>query len=146
MNERDLDFFHFTDKRNLPLIKERGLLSWEKLREEGLQEGKDFFPCSNDLSHELDKRKGTQNYIRLCKSKEHPMLNRVRKENPNIKIVFLKISNKYNILNWKNIWFTNTNATKSNVEFTQDKDTFLKGDEQAEILISNVIKPTWINF
>jgi hypothetical protein len=62
--------FHFTDVRNLPLIKEYGLLALTELRARGIQ-----VPAygGNQLSHDEDQRKGIDSYVHLGFTTEHPM-------------------------------------------------------------------------
>lgn len=63
-------FYHFTDLRNLPTIRQHGLLSLHEIRRRGIQ-----IPAfgGNALSHELDKRRGLDRFVHLCFLNEHPM-------------------------------------------------------------------------
>lgn len=61
---------HFTDKRNIDSIKERGILSLAKLRELKIAIPA---PGGSDLSHELDVSKGLDRYVHLCLTAGHPM-------------------------------------------------------------------------
>lgn len=63
-------FFHFTDTRNLPLIRESGLLSIKAQRE---QQRVAIAPGGNDWSFDADRRSGMDDYVHLCFFNEHPM-------------------------------------------------------------------------
>jgi len=62
--------WHFTDRANLDLIKEHGLLSRKTLNDKGIK-----IPLlgGNDLSQELDDLKGLDAYVHLCFLDNHPM-------------------------------------------------------------------------
>lgn len=62
--------YHFTDKSNFDKINERGLLSKAKMRSEGWWPKK---TGGNQLSHELDARRGIDTYVSLCFVPNHPM-------------------------------------------------------------------------
>ncbi len=63
--------FHFTDTRNIALIRELGgLWSTAKLREKGVR---DFQPGGNEHSLEADKMFGMDEYVHLCFKSNHPM-------------------------------------------------------------------------
>ena len=63
--------FHFTDRRNLPAIREHGglfALAELKRREITIPA-----PGGNDWSHEEDVRRGLDEYVHLCFRWTHPM-------------------------------------------------------------------------
>lgn len=62
--------WHFTDRSNLPSIKEHGLLSLCLIEQYGID-----VSCygANAISHELDRRYGLDKYIHLSFIKDHPM-------------------------------------------------------------------------
>lgn len=63
--------YHFTDISNLDSIKEmNGLYSWAYCDSNNIPIDT---PGGNELSRVLDKRKGTENYVRLSFCKNHPM-------------------------------------------------------------------------
>lgn len=72
-----LTFFHFTDERNIPLIKEHGLLSNRELVRRGL---KCLAPGGNQWSIDADVRTGMDRYVHLCLRKQHPMEYMARQE------------------------------------------------------------------
>jgi ssDNA thymidine ADP-ribosyltransferase, DarT len=63
-------FYHFTDTRNLPLIRERGLLSMRQQRANGRVA---VAPGGNDWSLDADRRSGMDAYVHLCFFSDHPM-------------------------------------------------------------------------
>jgi len=64
-------FFHFSDRKNLPSIKKHGLLSTSELRRLGLF--KDVTPGGDTNSQESDHKTGTDQYVCLCFTDNHPM-------------------------------------------------------------------------
>lgn len=65
------NLYHFTDESNIPLIRERGILSKEQLRCRGLWPP----PASggNELSRQLDLARGIDPYVSLCMTQNHRM-------------------------------------------------------------------------
>lgn len=82
-------FFHFTDHRNIPLIRETGLFSMRNQRE---CQRTAIAPGGNDWSFDADKRRGMDAYVHLCLFSEHPMEWLAKQEGRIEKSVFLKIS------------------------------------------------------
>jgi hypothetical protein len=67
--------YHFTDTRNLPLIREHGgIFSTARLREMGVQ----FHPGGNQWSLDQDVRFGMDRFVHLCFAVDHPMEHRAR--------------------------------------------------------------------
>jgi hypothetical protein len=64
-------FYHFTDKKNLPLIREHGLLSTSELRSRGLYES--VVTGGDANSQESDRLTGTDKFVCLCLTDSHPM-------------------------------------------------------------------------
>lgn len=63
--------FHFTDRQNLPSIREQGgLWSLSQLKEKRVEIP---MPGGNEWSHDADVRKGMDKYVHLCFTEEHPM-------------------------------------------------------------------------
>ena len=69
MADKGWVFYHFTDTRNLPSIRQHGLLSMRALRESGIV----VAPGGNDWSIDADKRSGMDRFIHLSFFKGHPM-------------------------------------------------------------------------
>jgi hypothetical protein len=77
--------YHFTDSRNLRLIRElNGLWSTAKLREMGIE----FYSGGNEHSLDADQMFGMDEYVHLCFTTKHPMAylatkdGRIEKFNP----------------------------------------------------------------
>jgi hypothetical protein len=82
-------FYHFCDRRNLPLIQELGgLYSLEKLEEMGVDVPA---PGGNDWSRDADRRKGLHRYVHLCFRNNHPMEYQARQEGRIVDSIFLQI-------------------------------------------------------
>jgi hypothetical protein len=64
--------FHFTDKRNLPSIKQRGLLATSELRRRGLFSSVTTGGDANSLAS--DTETGTDEFVCLCFTDSHPMV------------------------------------------------------------------------
>ena len=80
--------YHFTDRQNLPSIRERGLVSKTRMRSEG------WWPTAaggNDLSHGLDTRYGIDPYVSLCFTDNHPMLFLAQQQGRLLDVVYLKV-------------------------------------------------------
>lgn len=69
LENKSHSFFHFTDTRNLPSIRQHGLLSMRKLREKEIL----VAPGGNDWSLTADRHSGMDRYVHLCFFREHPM-------------------------------------------------------------------------
>jgi len=82
-------FYHFTDRTNLPLIRKDGLLSTRELRRLGLLANVKTGGDTNSL--QSDSATGTDAYVCLCFTRNHPMayvaMNDERKLDP----VYLEI-------------------------------------------------------
>ncbi|HEY3770476.1 MAG TPA: DarT ssDNA thymidine ADP-ribosyltransferase family protein [Candidatus Angelobacter sp.] len=82
-------FYHFTDRRNLKLIRDAGgLYSLAKLREMKMEVPA---PGGNEWSHDADQRKGLDQYVHLCFKNNHPMEFVARQEGRITDSVFLRI-------------------------------------------------------
>lgn len=97
--------FHFTDTRNLPSIRQSGLLSWAELVRRGIVPEA---PGGNDLSHRLDVRKGTADDVHLCLFDDHGMLANARDDGRISESVFLHIDPA--VLMAEGVRFTDDNA------------------------------------
>lgn len=81
-------FYHFTDERNLPEIRQHGLLSMAAIRAKGLEVAA---PGGNDWSWEADARVGMDRYVHLCFFNEHPMEYRAKEAGRLERTRFLQI-------------------------------------------------------
>jgi hypothetical protein len=82
-------FYHFTDKKNLPLIKTHGLLSTSELKARDLY--KDVVTGGDENSLESDHRKGTDKYVCLWLTDNHPMAYVARTGERKLDPVYLQI-------------------------------------------------------
>ena len=102
--------FHFTDATNLASIREHGLLPWKKIE-------KDHIECkmnSSTLSHELDTRKGLEEYIRLSFCRNHPMMFQALKDKRITRPVILEIN--LQVVSRPGVLFCERNAAASGAE------------------------------
>ena len=75
--------YHFTDVRNLPLIKQLGGL-WSTA---ALREGEcEFFPGGNQWSLDQDGRTGMDEYVHLCWDRNHHMEKNIRDRDKDIEL------------------------------------------------------------
>jgi len=63
--------WHFTDRSNLKLIGELGLLSLAEAERRGVEIPS---PGGNDWSHDADRAKGLHEFVHLAFVDDHPML------------------------------------------------------------------------
>jgi hypothetical protein len=70
VSPRNQCFYHFTDARNLPSIRQHGLLSAQVL---DLLSISVAAPGGNELSRSLDRTNGMDGYVHLCFDSNHPM-------------------------------------------------------------------------
>jgi len=94
--------FHFTDRRNLALIRDLGgLHPLATLREMGVA-----IPASggNQLSHDLDAANGMDRYVHLCFRANHPMEYAARLDGRIVDSVFLEVHP--DVLRWEGVRYT----------------------------------------
>jgi hypothetical protein len=82
-------FFHFTNHRKIPLIRETGLVSMRNQRQ---RKRTAIAPGGNDWSLDADKRCCMDAFVYLCFFSEHPMEWSAKQEGRIEKSVFLKNS------------------------------------------------------
>ena len=81
--------YHFTDRRNLPLIcQSGGLFSMADLIEMAVEVP---YPGGNEWSHNADKRNGMDRYVHLCFKPYHPMEYLARKEGRIGESIYLEV-------------------------------------------------------
>ncbi len=103
--------YHFTDERNIPLIRQNdGLLSLAELRRRGIEPPA---PGGNDWSHEADARVGVDEYVHLCLFNEHPMEFRAREDGRIRNTRFIQIQPA--VLHCEGIRFTQDVSNKAGV-------------------------------
>lgn len=97
-------FYHFTSRKNLALIKQRGgLYSWRHLERQSWS-----IPVAggDSLSRQLDSKYGLDDYVRLSFCEDHPMSFRLRQKGEDI--VLLLISPK--VAQLSGVLFSDRNA------------------------------------
>lgn len=104
--------YHFTDKRNLPSIRQSlGLLPLAVLNKDGVHVPA---PGGNQWSHDADRRGGLDRYVHLCFRDQHPMEFQAKKEGRIVDSIFLQISP--DILKAPGVLFTPDISNKSGVK------------------------------
>ena len=122
--------YHFTDRRNLPKIRElRGLYSLAKLKEKEVAIPN---PGGNEWSHEADKLKGMDRYIHLCLRNTHPMEHVAREKKHIGDTIFLHIHP--DVLKFNGVKFTADVSNKSGVPVFNIEDA--KGLIDFEVLFT----------
>lgn len=149
-------FYHFTDSRNVEMIKKYGgLYSWDYSEKHNIPV-KDY--GGDDQSRGLDARHGLQDYVRLSFCSDHPMAYRKYQEGHSL--VLLKI--KIDVAALKNTLFSNTNAAANdhyhglgfsalkrvNIRATQQnyvgRDNPIFHEHQAECMVKTFISKEYI--
>jgi hypothetical protein len=103
--------YHFTDRRNLPSIRQLGgLFSLAKLKEKGAES---LVTGGNDWSHEADTRVGMDRYVHLCLRPTHPMEFRAREDGRIKDTIFLQIHPE--VLDWPGVRYTPDVSNKAGV-------------------------------
>jgi hypothetical protein len=104
--------YHFTDTRNLPLIRELGgLYSLSQLRALRVDIPA---PGGNEWSHDADCMKGLDEYVHLCFRRNHPMEYVARQEGRIAESIFLQIDR--GVLDIEGVRFTPDVSNKAGVE------------------------------
>src|ERR1700726_1329611 len=104
--------YHFTDRRNLSLIRDLGGLSpLAKLRKMKIEVPA---PGGNEWSHDADGIAGMDKYVHLCFRPTHPMEYIAREEGRIEDTIFLQIHP--DVLLWDGVKFTADISNKSGVE------------------------------
>lgn len=108
LTDHKINLYHFTDKSNLDSIKSHGgLFSWDYCKRNNIHI---LEPGGNELSRDLDLKKGLKDYVRVCFNCEPRMLYAAQKKEGRIKNpVFLKIDPRIVYLN--STLFSDMNAT-----------------------------------
>ncbi|MDI3473075.1 MAG: hypothetical protein PWQ20_1276 [Thermotogaceae bacterium] len=146
---------HVTEFKNIPSILKHGILSQNKLEEKKITPSY----ITDDLSKNLDSKKGTQDYVKLSYSEYYDMYSGVihyeRLRNPSI----IKIDPRIILDKKDELLFSNKNSTKSDAKIGNLTEIFpklnfekiykkprnfqekshLKEYNQAEIMVKDVI-------
>jgi hypothetical protein len=105
-------FYHFTDKKNLDSIRKHGLLCTAELRRQGLF--KEVIPGGDANSQTSDRETGTDKYVCLCFTSNHPMCHIATKENRISDPVYLRIDPS--IIAVDGVMITNAPSNQKGVE------------------------------
>lgn len=101
--------YHFTDEQNLEsIIKNKGLYSWNDCLNKNIEIIK---PGGNQLSRDLDRRSGLENYVRLSFNRNHPMMYVAKRDGRISNPIILEIST--DIVYLESTKFSNINATSN---------------------------------
>ena len=151
--------YHFTDRDNLEsIIRNGGLYSWADCEKKSIDIKK---PGGSDVSRQLDKRDGLQNYVRVSFTKQHPMMFVAMGDGRISNPVVLEIDPQ--VIWWKGSRYADRNATKTGANVGGELSDFnaihfnsvkankhfdLDEDEQpfyqAEVLVKNHIPLEYI--
>ncbi len=148
--------YHFTDNRNIQSIKRHGgLLSWYYCRTHNIPIP---YQGGDDVSMELDKKYGLQDYVRLSFCNEHPMKYRLEQSGCAIKVLRIKVD----VALLKDTQFSDMNAADKRhthgkqlenlqmVDFDATKMDYLRNDDpkfklhQAEVMVKTFIPLKYI--
>jgi hypothetical protein len=106
--------YHFTDRRNLPSIRELGgLYSTAKLRKMGIGE---FYPGGNEHSLEADNMFGMDEYVHLCFKANHPMEYLAKQDGRIQKTLWLCIDDAASVLKIDGVLYCPGVSNKSGME------------------------------
>ena len=112
--------YHFTERKNLKSIKNQSALySWHYCIKNNIEIP---VPGGNQLSRELDTRKGLENYVRASFTRNHPMMYVAPIRNRNN--VILEIDPE--VIYWIGTKYANKNATRNDVSVGLTLNDFMK--------------------
>jgi hypothetical protein len=105
--------YHFTDRRNLPLIRERGgLFPLADLEAAGIEIPA---PGSDEGSRLVDRQRDLHRYVHLCFKNNHPMEYVARQEGRIGDTIFLQVH--ASVLHWDNVLFVPGMANRNDINF-----------------------------
>lgn len=149
-------FYHFTDSRNVEMIKKYGgLYSWDYSEKHNIPV-KDY--GGDAQSRGLDARHDLQDYVRLSFCNDHPMAYRKHQEGHRLVLLMIKID----VAAFRDTLFSNTNAAandhyhglglsalkKVNIRATQQnfvgRENPIFHEHQAECMIKTFIPKEYI--
>lgn len=105
-------FYHFTDKANLALVREHGLLSTSELRARGLFQNVTTGGDANSL--ESDTKKGTDQFVCLCFTDNHPMSYVAKTGDRKLNPTYLEIDPE--VIKLPGVMITNAASNQDGVE------------------------------
>lgn len=106
-SEEIKQLYHFTDRGNLPSIRVNGgLYSWSYCENNDIQIAR---PGGNQVSRNLDRESGLENYVRLIFVKRPPMYYVAKRDGRIQNPVILEVSTE--VILWESTLFSDGNAT-----------------------------------
>ncbi len=119
LNENNINtLYHFTDMENLQSIKRSGALySWHYCLTNNIEIP---VPGGGELSRQLDRRKGLQNYVRVSFTRSHPMMYVPPTRANNC--VILEIDPE--VIFWHKTKYADKNATRNDVNIGSTIEDF----------------------
>jgi len=105
--------YHFTDRRNVQLIREMGgLFPLAELEARGVEIPA---PGSDESSRLVDRRRNLHHYVHLCFKNNHPMEYVARKEGRIGDTIFLQVH--ASVIHWEGVLFTPGMANINEITF-----------------------------
>ena len=105
-------FYHFTDRKNLPLIRQHGLIATSGLKSANLfgnvKTGGDALSLASDAA------KGTDKYVCLCFRASHPMAHVAMNDERKLDPVYLEIDPA--VIKLPGVMITNAPSNQNGVE------------------------------
>lgn len=103
--------YHFTDRRNLPLIRQLGgLYPLAELERRGVEIPA---PGSDATSRQVDRRRELHKYVHLCFKSNHPMEYVARQEGRIGDTIFLQVHPS--VIQWEGVKFAPVMANTSGI-------------------------------
>ena|SRR5258707_471906 len=112
-------FYHFTDRRNLALIRTHGLCSSAGLKKKGIAIPA---PGGNQWSQEADANKGMDRYVHLCFKANHPMEYLARQDGRIKDSIFLQIHP--DVLQIEGVMFSAGVSNKTGVQIVPIEEAY----------------------
>lgn len=110
--------YHFTDRRNLPLVRERGgLFPLAHLEAAGVEIPA---PASDEGSRFVDRQRNLHQYVHLCFKSNHPMEYVARQEGRIGDTIFLQVHPS--VLHWEGVLFCPGMANTNDITFHTMED------------------------
>lgn len=146
--------YHFTDRANIHCIKQQGgLFSWHYLRKVGIEVP---YEGGGSLSKDLDRRYGFEDFVRVCFTKNHPMMYIALRDGRIPNPVILEINTE--VCELQNTKFSNMNATKNGhncgndladlqrieFEIVKQENQFDLSEQEKPYYQAEILVKTWI--
>jgi ssDNA thymidine ADP-ribosyltransferase DarT-like protein len=103
--------YHFTDRKNLPLIRQHGLLSTSELRRQNIFDSVKPGGDTNSLNSDL--RSGTDGYVCLCFTRNHPMVHVATNDHRKLDATYLEIDPK--VIKLPNVMITSAPSNQAGI-------------------------------